>query len=191
MSYDLDLRSRQYINRENILRKRLLGTALTIILLLSPVLFYFGQAYFHQEMVKRAASLESEVFTLRRTAEPLMIISSELANLETRRQLIDELQPRGDHWSTGLHLLHSAKPAEIDITGIEISSGGTILIDGTSLNLQSPAQFRQNLAELPSFEQTALKIMTLDFNNSYTFQINAQLSEGDELNNGEEKAAIQ
>ncbi|MGM0653376.1 MAG: hypothetical protein ACQES4_11455, partial [Bacillota bacterium] len=71
------------------------------------------------------------------------------------------------------------------------SSGGEILIDGTGLNLQSPAQFRQNLAELPLFKQTELQITALDFNHSYTFQINAQLSKGDELNDGEKKAADQ
>lgn len=191
MSYDLDLRNRQYINRENFLRKRLLGTTLTIILLLSPVLFYTGLAYFHQEIVKRFASLESEVVTLRRTAEPLMAITTELDYLETRRKLIDELRPRDNRWSTGLRLLHSAKPAEVDITTIEVSSGGEILIDGTGLNLQSPAQFRQNLAELPLFKQTELQITALDFNHSYTFQINAQLSKGDELNDGEKKAADQ
>ncbi len=190
MSYNLDLRSKQYISRYRFRRSRPLWIALAITVMLSPILVYSGLNHYHQALVNRAANLESEVIMLRQSAKPLMIITKNLDNLQARRQLIDELKPFRKQWFAGLYLLYDAAPVGIDITGIEIS-GGVISIEGISFNMQSPAQYRQNLADLSLLEQTELKIMALNSNESYTFQIKVQLSKGDELNGYKENIAIQ
>ncbi len=191
MSYNLDLRSKRYINRQNFLRKRILWIFLAIFLLLSPALCYTGLDHYHQALLNRSAKLEDEVNLLRQDAEPLVTITDNLADLEARRQLIDQLKLLSEKWSAGLHLLYDAVPAETTITEIELSSGGIVSIEGISLDLQSPAQYRQNLDDLSLFKQTELKIATLNSKQSYTFQIKARLSEGDELDGKKEKIAIQ
>lgn len=191
MSYNLDLRSKRYINRQNFLRKRILWIFLAIFLLLSPALCYTGLDHYHQALLNRSAKLEDEVNLLRQDAEPLVTITDNLADLEARRQLIDQLRLLNEKWSAGLHLLYDAVPAETTITEIELSSGGIVSIEGISLDLQSPAQYRQNLDDLSLFKQTELKIATLNSKQSYTFQIKARLSEGDELDGKKEKIAIQ
>ncbi len=191
MSYNLDLRSKQYISRYHFRRNRPLWIALAITVMLSPILVYSGLNHYHQALVSRTVNLENKVIMLRQSAKPLMAINENLDNLQARQQLIDELKPFKKMWSAGLHLLYDATPAGINITGIEISSGGVISIEGDSFNLQSPAQYQQNLAALPLLEHTELKIMALNSDQSYTFQIKVQLAEGDELNGCKENIATQ
>lgn len=190
MSYDLDLRSPDYVSRELFLKKRPLIKVLTVILLFSPLFFYYGLNHYHQLLVNQATILEKEVIMLRQEAEPLLIITSELENIETRKQLIDELIPAQKKWSDGLHLLHDTAPAQITITRVEIASGGSIKIDGTSSNMHAPARYRQALSGLPVFGQTELNIMTLHSDQNYTFKITTQLSTGDEPDDNTEKIAV-
>lgn len=191
MNYEIDLRSREYLSREHFLKKRSLLTFLLILFLVSPFFFYYGLNYYHLLLVKQFTTLEEEVNTLRREAEPLLIIASDLEDIASRKQLIDEIKPAPKKWSAGLHLLHDTAPAQITITRIEIASGGTIKIDGASSNLHAPARYRQNLLNLPAFEQTELNIMTLKADQNYTFKITTRLSTGDDLDDTIEKYTAQ
>lgn len=191
MSYEIDLRSQDYLRRELFLKKKTLFKVILVIFLFSPLFFYGGLNYYHRLLENQATVLENEVNMLRLAAEPLLSISSELENVETRKEVIEELKFEQKKWSAGLHMLYDKAPAQITITGIEITTDGSIKIDGASSNLHAPARYRQNLAGLPHFEQTELDIMTLNSEHYYTFKITTRLLTGDELDDNTEKIAAQ
>lgn len=191
MSYEIDLRSQDYLRRELFLKKKTLFKVILVIFLFSPLFFYGGLNYYHRLLENQATVLENEVNMLRLAAEPLLSISSELENVETRKEVIEELKFEQKKWSVGVHMLYDKAPAQITITGIEITTDGSIKIDGVSSNLHAPARYRQNLASLPHFEQTELDIMTLNSEHYYTFKITTRLLTGDELDDNTEKIAAQ
>lgn len=191
MSYDLDLRSPVYISRELFHKKRSLIKFLLISLIFSPFFFYYGLYHYHQLLATQATALEREMIILRQEAEPMLNMTSELENIDSRKQVIDQLVPVHNKWSTALHLLHTRAPAQITITGIEITPGGSIKIDGTSSNMHAPARYRQNLSSVPIFGLTELNILTLHSDQNYTFKITTQLSTGDGLDDNTENFIAQ
>jgi len=191
LSYNLDLRSPDYVSRDLFFKKRTLLKVLSVIFFFSPLFSFYGLNHYHQLLANQATILEKEVIMLRQEAEPLLIITSELESIEIKKQLIEELKPDQEKWSAGLHLLHHAAPAQITITRIEIATSGSIKINGISSNMHAPARYRQNLSALPVFGQTELNIMTLNSDQNYTFKITSQLSKGDESDDNPEKTAVQ
>lgn len=190
MNYDLDLRSSRYVNQERFQEKKPLFKALLIIFAFSPLLFYCGLNHYHHLLANQVVNLEKEVIMLRQQAEPLLIITSKLENMENRKHHINELKPDQKKWSAGLHFLHDAATAEITITRIEITCDGLIKVEGNSSNMHAPARYQQNLSDLHLFGQTELNTMSLNSNQNYTFSMTTQLSTGDETDDNTEKIAV-
>lgn len=180
LNYNLDLRSPEYkskLNKHKIKPFKFMGI---VLLLLLPMIIFQGLVLYQNYLVQQASELDKNLTILRRDAEPLINMSRELEDLEARALVEQELIPVKENWSAGLKLISNIAPQGITISSIEIRSGGSVQIYGTSENMQAPAQYTSSLARHSAFKSAELKMIAMNPDQRYNFQVDARLQQGDD-----------
>lgn len=151
------------------------------MLLLFPIVFFYGLALYAASLDKESIILKESIANLALAAEPLKAKAEETEQIIVRAELGNKLSSYKAPWSLYLQELQTTAQRNIFIATITFNPDRSVEIKGDSNTMQAAAQYKRDIDNLSFTERTELTAITMNSDGRYNFQINALIVTGKEV----------
>lgn len=149
MKTEINLRTREFVIAREFYWPRLM---ITLALILLVVLILGGSIFvylYQMRLEVESKTLAQDKVALQKEAAPLEELELKISDLEKREKLAHSLESELEGWSGDFEKIYrQAGKDELEISSLETTPEGRVIIRGESKRMQRIVRFEQNLARM-------------------------------------------
>lgn len=184
MKTEINLRTREFVKSKEFYWPRVIVTLLALLLpamIISGVLFAY---HYRSNLQNELAYLAFRQDELRNKAAPLERMEAEIAAVQARASLLEDLSKDLIPWSGYLRTIEQAAREGTSISRVALAGDGTLVITGRGRTMEGAAIYVQDLNRLEFIGEAAFAYLNYE-QEGFAFTLGANIATGGEPDNGE------